>query len=217
MIFQVELKVEIWFDEPLASSWLRKKQDCQPGKLHSAKLLSKCFSVEQIYVSQRSINPSVKSWGTIFLTQLLPVPVAEHWIPAALIPDITFLTPRPSWQQLLVWAIPTKEMKKSLESINSRLQLMESGKYMLGYKQTLKMIRQGTAKLVILANNCPALKKSEIEYYAMLAKIGVHHYSGNNIELGTACGKYYRVCTLALTDPGDSAIIRSMPEQPGGK
>ncbi|EHH53447.1 hypothetical protein EGM_14088 [Macaca fascicularis] len=108
-------------------------------------------------------------------------------------------------------------MKKSLESINSRLQLMESGKYMLGYKQTLKMIRQGTAKLVILANNCPALRKSEIEYYAMLAKIGVHHYSGNDIELGTACGKYYRVCTLALTDPGDSAIIRSMPEQPGGK
>lgn len=46
------------------------------------------------------------------------------------------------------------------------------------------------------------LRKSEIEYYAMLAKTGVHHYSGNNIELGTACGKYYRVCTLAIIDPG---------------
>lgn len=79
---------------------------------------------------------------------------------------------------------------------------MKSGKYVLGYKQTLKMIRQGKAKLVILANNCPALRKSEIEYYAMLAKTGVHHYSGNNIELGTACGKYYRVCTLAIIDPG---------------
>jgi len=47
-------------------------------------------------------------------------------------------------------------------------------------------------------------RKSEIEYYAMLAKTGVHHYSGNNIELGTACGKYYRVCTLAIIDPGTS-------------
>lgn len=47
-------------------------------------------------------------------------------------------------------------------------------------------------------------RKSEIEYYAMLAKTGVHHYSGNNIELGTACGKYYRVCTLAIIDPGMS-------------
>ncbi|XP_005329168.3 large ribosomal subunit protein eL30 [Ictidomys tridecemlineatus] len=111
-----------------------------------------------------------------------------------------------------------KKTKKSLELINSRLQLvMKSGKYVLGYKQTLKMIRQGKAKLIILANNCPALRKSEIEYYAMLAKAGVHHYSGNNMELGTACGKYYRVCTLSIIDPGDSDIIRSMPEQTGEK
>ncbi|KAM9181108.1 LOW QUALITY PROTEIN: large ribosomal subunit protein eL30-like [Dugong dugon] len=106
--------------------------------------------------------------------------------------------------------------KKSLESINSRLLVMKSGKY-VGYKQALKMIRQGKAKLVILANICLALRKSEIEYYVMLAKTGVHHYSGNNIELGTACGKYYRVCTLAIIDPGDSDITRSMPEQTGEK
>ena len=36
-------------------------------------------------------------------------------------------------------------------------------------------------------------------------------------ELGTACRKYYRVCTLAIIDPGDSDIIRSMPEQTGEK
>lgn len=54
-------------------------------------------------------------------------------------------------------------------------------------------------------------RKSEIEYYAMLAKTGVHHYTGNNIELGTACGKYFRVSVLSITDPGDSDIIRSMP------
>nr|XP_005889273.1 PREDICTED: 60S ribosomal protein L30-like [Bos mutus] len=119
--------------------------------------------------------------------------------------------------------VAAKKTKKSLGSINSRLQLvMKSGKYMLGYKQTLKMIRQGKAKPVILANTFAffcfySQRKSEIEYYAMLAKTGVHHYSGNNIELGTACGKYYRVCTLAIIDPGDSYIIRSMPEQTGEK
>jgi hypothetical protein len=32
---------------------------------------------------------------------------------------------------------------------------------------------------VIISNNCPPLRKSEIEYYAMLAKAGVHHYSGS--------------------------------------
>uniref|UniRef100_A0A8C6R1Z3 Large ribosomal subunit protein eL30 n=1 Tax=Nannospalax galili TaxID=1026970 RepID=A0A8C6R1Z3_NANGA len=105
--------------------------------------------------------------------------------------------------------VATKKMKKSLESINSRLQLvMKSRKYVLGYKQTLKVIRQGKARVVILTNNCPALRKSEIEYYAMLAKTGVHHYT---------CRKYYRVCTLALIDLGDSGIIRSMPDQTSKK
>ncbi|XKL62182.1 hypothetical protein PGB90_002015 [Kerria lacca] len=107
-----------------------------------------------------------------------------------------------------------KKSKKAMESINTRLQLvMKSGKYVLGFKQTLKTLRQGKAKLVIIANNTPPLRKSEIEYYAMLAKTGVHHYSGNNIELGTACGKYFRVSTLSVTDPGDSDIIRSIPPE----
>lgn len=49
----------------------------------------------------------------------------------------------------------------------------------------------------------------------MLAKTGVHHYTGNNIELGTACGKYFRVCVMSITDAGDSDIIRSMPTGDG--
>merc|ERR1712227_805984 len=106
-----------------------------------------------------------------------------------------------------------KKTKKTVESINSRLALvMKSGKFQLGYKKTLETLRYGKAKLVIIANNTPPLRKSEIEYYAMLAKTGVHHYSGNNNELGTACGKYFRVSTLSITDPGDSDIIRSMPQ-----
>ncbi|CAB3386544.1 large ribosomal subunit protein eL30 [Cloeon dipterum] len=114
--------------------------------------------------------------------------------------------------------VAQKKQKKALESINSRLALvMKSGKCVLGYKQTLRTLRQGKAKLVIIANNTPPLRKSEIEYYAMLAKTGVHHYTGNNNELGTACGKYFRVCTLSITDPGDSEIIRSMPAAEGGQ
>ncbi|KAI4963343.1 hypothetical protein ZWY2020_014996 [Hordeum vulgare] len=96
---------------------------------------------------------------------------------------------------------PTKKAKKSGENINNKLQLvMKSGKYTLGYKTVLKTLR--SSRLIILANNCPPLRKSEIEYYAMLAKI-------NNVDLGTACGKYYRVCCLSILDPGDSDIINT--------
>ena len=96
-----------------------------------------------------------------------------------------------------------------MESINSRIALVvKSGKYALGYKSTLKSIRQNQSKLVIIANNCPPLRKTEIEYYAMLSKTGVHHYVGNNIDLGTACGKYYRCSVLSITDAGDSDIVK---------
>jgi large subunit ribosomal protein L30e len=43
----------------------------------------------------------------------------------------------------------------------------------------------------------------------MLSKTGVHQYSGNNIDLGTACGKFYRVSCLSITDPGDSDILKA--------
>ncbi|KMZ66424.1 60S ribosomal protein L30 [Zostera marina] len=107
--------------------------------------------------------------------------------------------------------VAAKKTKKSHDNINNRLALvMKSGKYTLGYKTVLKTIRSSKSKLVIICNNCPPLRKSEIEYYAMLAKIGVHHFNGNNVDLGTACGKYFRVGCLSILDPGDSDIIKSL-------
>lgn len=103
---------------------------------------------------------------------------------------------------------PQKKTKKSVESINSKLQLvMKSGKSALGYKTTLKALRNTKAKLVIISSNCPPLRKSEIEYYAMLAKCSVHHYAGTNSDLGTACGKFFRVSMISITDQGDSDIL----------
>ena len=54
--------------------------------------------------------------------------------------------------------------------------------------------------------------KSEVEYYALLSKTLVEHYKGDNIALGSACGKLYRVSSLAITDAGDSDLIQSLTE-----
>ncbi|URD83841.1 60S ribosomal protein [Musa troglodytarum] len=68
--------------------------------------------------------------------------------------------------------VAVKKAKKSAESINNRLALvMKSGKYTLGHKTVLRSFRGSKAKLVLIANNCPPLRKSEIEYYGMLAKV----------------------------------------------
>ena len=123
------------------------------------------------------------------------------------------VTDPPTSEQLKTRMAPQaggKKSKKTIESINSRLQLvMKSGKAVLGYKTTIKSLRATKSKMVIISSNCPPLRKSEIEYYAMLAKCQVHHYGGTNNDLGTACGKFYRVSMLAVTDPGDSDILRS--------
>ncbi|KAI1336331.1 cytosolic large ribosomal subunit protein L30 [Xylariaceae sp. FL0016] len=101
-----------------------------------------------------------------------------------------------------------KRNKKDANSINSRLALvMKSGKVTLGYKSTLKSLRTGKAKLVIIAGNTPPLRKSELEYYSMLSKTPVHHFTGTNIELGTACGKMFMCSTMAVIDAGDSDIL----------
>ncbi|KAF2770405.1 cytosolic large ribosomal subunit protein L30 [Teratosphaeria nubilosa] len=103
-----------------------------------------------------------------------------------------------------------KKSNKSSDNINAKLALtIKSGKVTLGYKSTLKTLRSGKAKLIIIAGNTPPLRKSELEYYSMLAKTPVHHFSGNNIELGTACGKLFRCSTMAILDAGDSDILSS--------
>lgn len=67
--------------------------------------------------------------------------------------------------------------------------------------------------MVIISSNCPPLRKSEIEYYAMLSKTETILYNGSNTDLGTACGKYFRVSVLSVTNPGDSDIVA----RPGGE
>ena len=128
--------------------------------------------------------------------------------------------------------VSSKKKSKQGDNISSSLALMvKSGKYALGTKETIKSLRSGkctfrfvadssvnkknshiqhtiTAKLVLISNNCPKLRKSEIEYYAMLSKTPVHHFNGNNIALGTACGKYFRVSMMTVTDVGDSDILK---------
>jgi len=128
--------------------------------------------------------------------------------------------------------LTSHKQKKNTETITSRLAVvMKSGKFTIGYKSTVNALRNGKgcdsvalslfffptshlssfpAQLVIIANNAPALRKSELEYYAMLAKCYIHHFTGNAIDLGSACGKLHLVSAIAITDPGDSDIIKAM-------
>ena len=107
------------------------------------------------------------------------------------------------------------------ENIQQKLSLVvKSGKFrigkflspktLLGYKLAQKQLRNGTSKLMIIANNCPAVRKTELEYLAVLGGSKVLHFEGNNVELGTACGRLHRVCVMTIQDAGDSDILTSI-------
>jgi len=103
---------------------------------------------------------------------------------------------------------------KQQEGIKSVLSVvMRSGKCSLGYKSTLKAIRKAKAKLIFISNNCPAVWKTQLEYYAVLSGIKTILYDGNNIDLGSACGKFYRVSVLAIVDAGDSDILNEVAQK----
>ena len=53
------------------------------------------------------------------------------------------------------------------------------------------------AKLVLISSNCPPLRKSEIEYYAMLAKTGVHHYAGSEPRPPACCPSPHSIGSVA--------------------
>lgn len=48
----------------------------------------------------------------------------------------------------------------------------------------MKMLRNGQSKLVVISNNCPAIRKTQLEYMAILGGSKVLHFDGNNVELG---------------------------------
>jgi large subunit ribosomal protein L30e len=84
---------------------------------------------------------------------------------------------------------------------------LKTGKVVLGSRKTLRHVKTGKAKAVIVAANAPPELKSDIIYYAKLSNIPVYIYPGTSVELGAVCGKPFVVASLSILDPGSSRIL----------
>nr|UXY88173.1 60S ribosomal protein L30 [Cryptomonas curvata] len=100
-----------------------------------------------------------------------------------------------------------KKIKNNLDNLGNKLRLViKSGKFSLGYNTTIKSLREGKCKFIVIANNCTSTRRLELEYYAMLNKCPVNHFYGNNSDLGISCGKAFRCSCIGIIDPGDADI-----------
>jgi len=84
---------------------------------------------------------------------------------------------------------------------------VRTGKVLLGSKSTIKAAKLGKAKVIVVAENCPAHIRADIEYYARLSGIPVVEFKGSSWDLGHVCGKPFMVAALAVKDPGLSKIM----------
>lgn len=90
---------------------------------------------------------------------------------------------------------------------------VKTGKVVLGANEAVRNAQSGKAKLIVVAANCPANARGDIEYYGKLSSVNVVVYKGTSIDLGMACGKPFMVSALSVKEPGDSDILRWV-EQP---
>lgn len=86
-------------------------------------------------------------------------------------------------------------------------QAVTTGKVILGSEKSLKALKLGHAKLLILASNCPEIVRADAEHYAKIANIPIHIYPGDSSELGLACGRPFLVSVMAVLEPGSSNIL----------
>jgi large subunit ribosomal protein L30e len=106
-----------------------------------------------------------------------------------------------------------KKLSRARESIISSLSLVtKSGTFSLGFAQTLKALRNGTAKLVIIPSNIAPRHKSLIEHYAMLNQCDILPFEGDNVALGTACGKYFQCSVITIIDAGEPELLKMITE-----
>ncbi len=93
---------------------------------------------------------------------------------------------------------------------------LKTGTVVLGSRRTLKLLKTGKAKAVIVASNAPPEIRSDILYYARLGGVPVYVYPGTSVELGAVCGKPFPVASLAIVDPGTSRILELIEAASGG-
>jgi large subunit ribosomal protein L30e len=78
-----------------------------------------------------------------------------------------------------------------------RLALKEN-KAILGRNRTVKYLKSGNVKTVIVASNCPDETRKDLEHYAKLSGISMEKFDGTAKQLGVFCGKPFSITALAI-------------------
>ena len=75
---------------------------------------------------------------------------------------------------------------------------LKENKVALGSKSTIKYLKLGNVKLIVIANNCPESVMKDIDHYSKLSGTDVKKFDGTAKQLGVFCGKPFAIASLAI-------------------
>ncbi len=75
---------------------------------------------------------------------------------------------------------------------------VQEGKAVLGTDRVLKLLKAKKLNSIIIARNCPAKSKEDIQYYARLAQVPITQVEQTNEELGILCKKNFFVSVAGI-------------------
>jgi len=77
----------------------------------------------------------------------------------------------------------------------------DTGEVRFGARQVRKAVKAKTAKLVVVASNCPDQLLQD------LGDVKMYRFAGTNAELAAACGVPFSAAAVAILSPGESNIL----------
>ena len=86
-------------------------------------------------------------------------------------------------------------------------QCVDSGKVSFGANTGVKRALFGSAKLVVVAANCPPAVSQDAARFCLLSGIPLLRFEGTSMELGTVAGRPHGVAMLSVLDAGNSGIL----------
>ncbi len=84
--------------------------------------------------------------------------------------------------------------------------LVRGGKVVIGYRRSVKLLKIGRLKAVVIAEGSPKAIVSDVRYYARLGNIPVIMYRGSSMDLGTLIGRPHPVSVIGVIDPGNISM-----------
>ncbi len=74
--------------------------------------------------------------------------------------------------------------------------VLKSGKYYFGSRKTIKALKKGEAKAVVVSKNCPEKFLQEIKKF----NVPIYVFDGTNMQLGEFCGKPFSIASMAILE-----------------